>query len=69
MTGVQTCALPIWPVIIRAVNTKDAMSAVVPEIDFALMQKITNRILNEVEGVNRVCYDFTPKPCGTIEWE
>lgn len=58
-----------WPVIIRAVNTKDAMSAVVPEIDFALMQKITNRILNEVEGVNRVCYDFTPKPCGTIEWE
>ncbi len=58
-----------WPVIVRAVNTKDAMTAEVPEIDFALMQKITNRILTEVDGVNRVLYDFTPKPCGTIEWE
>ena len=58
-----------WPVIIRAVNTKDAMTATVPEVDFALMQKITDRILAEVEGVDRVLYDFTPKPCGTIEWE
>lgn len=58
-----------WPVIIRAVNTKDAMTATVPEVDFALMQKITDRILAEVDGVDRVLYDFTPKPCGTIEWE
>ena len=58
-----------WPVIIRAVNTKDAMTATVPEIDFALMQKICDRILSEVDGVNRVLYDFSPKPVATIEWE
>ena len=58
-----------WPVVIRAVNTKDAMSATVEDIPFALMNHITERILNEVKGVNRVLYDFTPKPCGTIEWE
>ena len=58
-----------YPVIIRAVNTIDAMTASIEPIDFAILNKITNRILNEVEGVNRVCYDLTPKPCGTIEWE
>ena len=58
-----------WPVIIRAVNTIDAMSATVPEIDWAILKKITDRILNEVDGVCRVLYDLTPKPCGTIEWE
>jgi len=58
-----------YPVIIRAVNTKDAMTATVEDVPFALMQKITARILSEVKGVNRVLYDFTPKPIGTIEWE
>ncbi len=58
-----------WPVIIRAVNTVDAMTATVPEIDWNVLQKITNRILAEVPGVCRVCYDLTPKPIGTIEWE
>lgn len=58
-----------WPVIIRAVNTKDAMSATVENIPFALMQKLVARITSEVAGVNRVLYDFTPKPTGTIEWE
>ena len=58
-----------WPVIIRAVNTLDAMSATVPEIPWAVLQKITGRILNEVSGVCRVLYDLTPKPVGTIEWE
>ena len=58
-----------WPVIIRAVNTIDAMECVVPEIDFAVLKKITNRILNEVSGVCRVLYDLSPKPCATIEWE
>ena len=58
-----------WPVIIRAVNTKDAMTATVEDVPFALLQHITNRIVNEVKGVNRVCYDLTPKPTGTIEWE
>ena len=58
-----------YPVIIRAVNTKDAMSATVEDIPFSLLQHITDRILNEVKGVNRVCYDMTPKPVGTIEWE
>lgn len=57
------------PVIIRAVNTKDAMSATVENIPFALMQHLTERITHEVAGVNRVLYDFTPKPTGTIEWE
>lgn len=58
-----------YPVIIRAVNTVDAMTATVEDVPFALMQKITARILAEVDGVNRVLYDFTPKPIGTIEWE
>ena len=58
-----------YPVIIRAVNTKDAMTATVENIPFELLSHITERILNEVKGVNRVVYDMTPKPCGTIEWE
>ncbi len=58
-----------FPVIIRAVNTTDAMSATVENVPFALLQHITDRITGEVEGVNRVLYDLTPKPCGTIEWE
>ena len=58
-----------WPVIIRAVNTKDAMTATVENIPFELLQHITKRILSEVKGVNRVLYDITPKPTGTIEWE
>lgn len=58
-----------WPVIIRAVNTKDAMTATVEDIPFALLQHITSRIVSEVPGVNRVLYDLTPKPTGTIEWE
>ena len=58
-----------WPVIIRAVNTKDAMTATVQDIPFALLQHITDRIIHEVKGVNRVLYDVTPKPTGTIEWE
>ena len=58
-----------WPVIIRAVNTVDAMTAEVPEIDWAVLKKITDRILTEVPGVCRVCYDLTPKPIGTIEGE
>ena len=58
-----------YPVIIRAVNTKDAMTATVENIPFELLSHITDRIINEVKGVNRVVYDMTPKPCGTIEWE
>ncbi len=58
-----------WPVIIRAVNTRDAMTATVEDIPFALLQHITSRITSEVQGVNRVLYDLTPKPTGTIEWE
>ena len=58
-----------WPVIIRAVNTVDAMTAEVPEIPFAVLQKITRRILSEVSSVNRVCFDLSPKPTATIEWE
>ncbi len=58
-----------WPAIIRAVNTVDAMTAEVPEIDWAVLKKITSRILAEVPGICRVCYDLTPKPTGTIEWE
>lgn len=58
-----------YPVIIRAVNTIDAMTATVEDIPFALLQHITERITKEVKGVNRVLYDLTPKPCGTIEWE
>lgn len=58
-----------YPVILRAVNTKDAMTATVEDVPFALLQHITARITNEVPGVNRVLYDLTPKPCGPIEWE
>lgn len=58
-----------FPVIIRAVNTIDAMTATIEQVDWAVLAKITDRILNEVANVNRVCYDMTPKPCGTIEWE
>ena len=58
-----------WPAIIRAVNTVDAMTAEVPELDWALLKKITERILAEVPGICRVVYDLTPKPIGTIEWE
>lgn len=58
-----------YPVIIRAVNTVDAMTATIEDIDWPVLHKITDRILAEVEGINRVCYDLTPKPVGTIEWE
>ncbi|MGI5855886.1 MAG: glutamine-hydrolyzing GMP synthase [Candidatus Merdivicinus sp.] len=58
-----------WPVIIRAVNTIDAMTAEVPELPWAVLQKITRRILDEVPAVNRVCFDLSPKPTATIEWE
>lgn len=58
-----------WPAIIRAVNTVDAMTATIEEIPYPVLHKITNRILAEVEGINRVCMDLTPKPVGTIEWE
>ena len=58
-----------YPVIIRAVNTRDAMSATIEEIPYALLNKIVARITAEVKGVNRVVYDLTPKPSGTIEWE
>ena len=58
-----------WPVIIRAINTTDAMSATVEELPFALMHRLVSRITSEVKGVNRVLYDFTPKPCATIEYE
>ena len=58
-----------WPAIIRAVNTKDAMTATIEEIPYAILHKVTERITNEVEGINRVLYDLPPKPIGTIEWE
>ena len=58
-----------WPVIIRAVNTQDAMTATVEALPHDLMMHLTDRITREVPGVNRVLYDFTPKPTGTIEWE
>ena len=58
-----------WPAIIRAVNTTDAMTATVENLPFELLQHITARITSEVEGINRVLYDLTPKPVGTIEWE
>lgn len=58
-----------YPVIIRAVNTIDAMSASVEQIEWPILMKITDRILKEVKNVNRVCYDMSPKPCATIEWE
>ncbi|MBR6563557.1 MAG: glutamine-hydrolyzing GMP synthase [Clostridia bacterium] len=58
-----------WPAIIRAVNTVDAMTASIEEIPYAVLHKITSRITSEVNGINRVLYDLTPKPSGTIEWE
>ena len=58
-----------YPVIIRAVNTIDAMTASIEPLEYEILNKITNRIISEVKGVNRVCYDLTPKPTGTIEWE
>ena len=58
-----------WPVVVRAVNTVDAVTAEVAELDFGMMQHITKRITSEVAGVNRVLWDITPKPSGTIEWE
>ena len=58
-----------WPVVIRAVNTVDAVTAEVAELDFKLMAHIVDRITHEVKGVNRVLWDLTPKPSGTIEWE
>ena len=58
-----------WPVIIRAVNTRDAMTATIEEIPYPVLHHITRRIVTEVPGVNRVLYDLTPKPTGTIEWE
>ena len=58
-----------WPAIIRAVNSTDAMDAAIEEIPYAILHHITERITHEVEGINRVLYDLTPKPIGTIEWE
>ena len=58
-----------WPAIIRAVNTTDAMTATIEEIPYEILHNITNRITHEVEGINRVLMDLTPKPVGTIEWE
>jgi len=58
-----------WPAIIRAVNTVDAMTATIEEIPYSVLHKITDRITREVEGINRVLLDLTPKPIGTIEWE
>ncbi len=58
-----------WPAIIRAVNTVDAMTATIEEIPYPLLHKITDRITAEVQGINRVLLDLTPKPIGTIEWE
>ena len=58
-----------WPVIIRAVNTVDAMTATIEPVDWPILMKITDRILKEVPHVNRVCYDMSPKPNATIEWE
>ncbi|MFR8664946.1 MAG: glutamine-hydrolyzing GMP synthase [Oscillospiraceae bacterium] len=58
-----------WPAIIRAVNTVDAMTAEIEEIPYDVLRRVTKRIITEVPGINRVCYDLTPKPTGTIEWE
>lgn len=58
-----------WPAIMRAVNTTDAMTATIEEVPYDLLHRITARITTEVEGINRVVYDLTPKPVGTIEWE
>ncbi len=64
--GARTFA---YPVILRAVNTVDAMTAAIERVPYELLEHITDRITHEVPGVNRVLYDLTPKPCGTIEWE
>ena len=58
-----------WPAIIRAINTTDAMSATIEEIPYSVLHTITDRITAEVKGINRVLFDLTPKPVGTIEWE
>ena len=58
-----------FPVILRAVNTIDAMTATIEQLEWPILLKVTDRILNEVQGVNRVLYDMSPKPCATIEWE
>ncbi len=58
-----------WPAIIRAINTVDVMTAEVPELDWELLKRMTDRITHEVPGICRVCYDLTPKPVGTVEWE
>lgn len=69
-TGVKNGARVFdWPVIIRAVNTVDAMTATVPELPWALLKRVTDRVLSEVSGVCRVLYDLSPKPVATIEWE
>ena len=69
-TGIRDNARTFdWPVILRAVNTVDAMTATVEDVPFSLLQHITARITSEVKGVNRVLFDLTPKPSGTIEWE
>ena len=58
-----------WPCIIRCIDSVDVMTAEVPEIDWELLKRITDRITAEVPGICRVCYDLTPKPVGTVEWE
>ena len=58
-----------WPAIIRAINTVDVMSVTIEEIPYPVLHKITKRITSEVEGINRVLFDLTPKPVGTVEWE
>ena len=58
-----------WSAIIRAVNTVDAMTATIEEVPYSVLKVITDRITSEVEGINRVLFDLTPKPIGTIEWE
>ena len=69
-TGIKNGARVFdWPVIIRAVNTVDAMTATVPELPWALLKRVTDRVLSEVPGVCRVLYDLSPKPVATIEWE
>ena len=69
-TGVKDGARTFdWPVVLRAVNTRDAMTASIEPIPYDLLARITDRITHEVPGVNRVLYDLTPKPTGTIEWE
>ena len=69
-TGVRDgkCAFE-WPCIIRCINTRDVMTAEVPELDWALLKKMTDRILGEVPGICRVCYELSPKPIATVEWE